>query len=418
MEGCKLNYIVLLFLITTTLFGSQDTNTSVKVIEEEQSGLVKVEDATQISEKELRKKAKKFDETQHTKVGIDEQEKLNLAKLQKPWEELSPKADRYDWVQTKKGEWFKGRIISLYDDRLEFDSEEMDEHTFKMKKIRQIKSYRVMSVNIENIAIFSGILRYKDGKVTVIQGEHTYDFDIKDVISIAPEGEREVDLWSGKITLSLDTRRGNTNQSDFAFDGRVIRRTSHSILELKYLGRVSSREKKLTANNQRFNQRYDYYQTRFFFWTPLATEYYSDKFRNINHQITAGTGAGYTFFKEGDDEWKISTGPSAIYTRFESTTIENKQSHTTLALEVSTDLSLEINKVTDLKYSYKFTLSDKETGRYKHHMVTTLENELTSWLDFDVSLIWDYLHVPQEKEDGEIPKRNDVQLLVGLGIDF
>lgn len=395
-----MRYCIIVLVFIASVYNLQASGV---VVQETQDGIIKVQDNSGMSEEELRKKAEKLD----TKT-----------KQKQSWESLSPKADRYDWVQTKSGEWFKGKIIGLYNDHLEFDSKEVGDYTFKMKDVQQIKSHSLMSVNIENRAVFSGILRYKDNTVTVIQGKHAYDFNIDDVVSIAPEGNREVDYWSGKITLSMDTRKGNTDQSDFAFDGKVIRRTADSILELKYLGRVSTREGELTANNQRFNQKYDLYQTRYFFWTPLVTEYYSDQFRNIKDQLTVGAGAGYTFFKKGDDELKLSVGPSVIYTQFESTNTAGQKSHTTGALEVSSELSFGINTMTDLKYNYKFTLSDKITGRYKHHMVTTLENEITSWLDFDVSLIWDYLHVPQPKEDGLIPKKNDVQLLVGIGIEF
>src|SRR5262245_20862292 len=36
-------------------------------------------------------------------------------------------ADKLDWVQMTSGEWLRGEIISLYDEVLEFDSEEFED---------------------------------------------------------------------------------------------------------------------------------------------------------------------------------------------------------------------------------------------------------------------------------------------------
>lgn len=47
-------------------------------------------------------------------------------------------------------------------------------------------------------------------------------------------------------------------------------------------------------------------------------------------------------------------------------------------------------------------MSQKRT--YKHHMVTTLENDLTSWLDIDITFIWDYKKHPKANEDESIPE--------------
>ena len=51
-------------------------------------------------------------------------------------------------------------------------------------------------------------------------------------------------------------------------------------------------------------------------------------------------------------------------------------------------------------------------------MVSTLENEITSWLDLDFTIVWDYLLKPEKTANGEIPKKSDFQFLVGLGVEF
>lgn len=409
MEGFKMRLIFFVCIVWVSMFAdtnptSRDVNNS--VVKDEYTGLVEVKDASGVSEEQLRKKANLLDKNTQTVIS------------EKTWEQLSPKAEEFDWVQTTSGEWFKGRIIGFYNERLEFDSKEIDEYTFKTKDIKQIKSHAPLSVNIENIASFEGIVRYNDGVLKVIQGDHVYDFTMKDVVSMAPSANKERDYWSGKISVSLDARSGNVDQYDYSTIGNLKRRTSDSVLAFDYIGRVSSKDGALSASNQRLNEKYDIYQTRYFFWTPLVSEYYTDRFRNIKKQITAGVGAGYTLFKEGDNEWKVSGSPSVIYTKYESVSIGEKQSNFTGALGLSTNLEYEFNTVTTVKYSYQLNLTDKFAGKYTHHMVTTLENELLSWLDLDVSFIWDYILEPQSTIDKQTPKKSDFQLLVGLGIEF
>jgi len=79
---------------------------------------------------------------------------------------------------------------------------------------------------------------------------------------------------------------------------------------------------------------------------------------------------------------------------------------------------LEVTQRIDYIFEYGMTFSNKQTGSYKHHMVTTLENDLTSWLDIDITLIWDYTRDPEPNEDKSIPEQSDLRLLFSLGVDF
>src|SRR6185369_5914014 len=57
--------------------------------------------------------------------------------------------ESFDWIQLKSGEWLKGKIKSLQDEKLEFDSEELNLLTFDWKDIRALRSPRLQSVWIE-----------------------------------------------------------------------------------------------------------------------------------------------------------------------------------------------------------------------------------------------------------------------------
>lgn len=389
----------------------------------DEHSIIEVKDSSGLSDDEVRAIAKTKDEEEKESLvepdkARDTKSQIDLSKTQKKWEELSPHPEKDDWIQTKSGEWFRGEIKALYDGDLEFDSDELGFHTFSFSSIVQIKSYQIISVNIENLASFAGILRLKGDKLTVIQGNIEYEFDRKDLVSFAPDEKLERNYWSGKVTISLDLRSGNTDQLDYSAKVNLKRRTAASRLTLDYLGRITSQENEETANDHRVNEKYDIYLNRNFFWTPLFSEYYTDKYKNIDNQFTAGFGIGYTLIDTKKTEWSLSGGPALLYTEYYTVTDSKNKDTISASLELSTHYEFEVTKMTDIEYDYKLTYSDKNAGRYKHHMVLTLENALTSWLDLDVTGVWDYILAPEEASDGISPEKSDFQLLVGLGVEF
>lgn len=349
---------------------------------------------------------------------IAQKKEITSSKLQASWEELSPSPKTDDWIQTKSNEWFKGKIKAMFDDELEFESDEIGLYSFDFDDIKQIKSHTIISTNIEDAASFSGVLRLKDNNLTIINGESSYDFERYQIVSFARAGDMERDYWSGKISASLDVRSGNKNQFDFTTQANLNRRTDSTRLRLDYLGRVTKVEKIQIANDHRFNQKYDVYLTRNFFWTPLFSEYYKNKFLNIDAQYTIGLGLGYTIIRKKRFEWDISGGPALLSTSYSEVENNTEDSSSSASLQLSTVISYDFSSQTDLKYNYQLTATDKKSGVYKHHMVFTLENELTSWLDIDLTAIWDYTKEPEKDASGVEPLKDDYQFLVGLGVSF
>ena len=352
-----------------------------------------------------------------TKV-LDEKAHLDVSKIQNKWEDLSPEPIAYDWIQTKSGEWFKGEIKTLYDDKLEFNSNEIGLYTFNFKNVIQIKSYHTISVNIEKLATFPGILRLKGNTLTIIQGENKYDFNRDEVVSFALDGKNERNFWSAKITASLDLRRGNTNQLDYSSKMMIQRRTAISRLSLDYLGRVTSKDDIETENSHRLNQKYDTYITKHFFWTPLFSEFYTDSYKNIDKQLTLGAGVGYTLLDTKKATLNVSGGPAYLHTKYATVADGESIDTSSPAFELSTKYKHELNDMINMIYSYKLTFASPSSGRYKHHMLLTFENKLTSWLDLDITGVWDYILHPEEAADHTIPVSDDFQILIGLGLKF
>ena len=396
-----LRYFFLLLLPAIFLLAADSAENNGILVDE--SKLVKVEDTSGLTEDEVRQVAKK----------IDKKEKKTIR-----WEDLSPIPIKSDWVETKSEEWFRGKIKGLYNDALEFDSDEVGVYTFNFDDIKAIKSYQILSVNIENLASISGVLRLNGDKLTIIQGDKKYEFPKSQIVSFAPDAKLEKNLWSGEITFNFDIRSGNTNQVDYTAQLNLKRRTATSIFAFDYLGRISSKDSEEISNDHRINEKYDRYITCHFFWTPIFSEYYTDKYKNIKHQATAGSGLGYTLIDTKKTLWNLSGGPAIIYTQFYTVETGHSNTNYSPALELNTKFEHELSSITDFTYNYKMTFTDRGAGVYKHHMIVKLENKLTSWLDINFKGIWDYVAKPTEDVLGIKPKSSDFQSLVGFGIEF
>ena len=417
-------FLIITILLQALLFGVEGDNIST-TNQTKSDEPIEIKDTSGLSDDQLREIAKDSDESKKEKISIkevfeatDSNGSVDISKIESAWEDLSPTPKKYDWIQTKSGEWFKGKIEAMYNDRLEFDSDEVGLYVFKFKNITQIKSYNIISVNIDGVATFSGILRFKDAKMTIIQGDNKFVFPKSLIVSLAPTAQQEYNYWSGKITISLDQRSGNKEQFDYSAKFNIKRRSDKTRLSLDYLGRISTLDNKETANDHRISEKFDIYLSRNFFWTPVFSEYFQDKFQNIENQITAGIGIGYTIINTKTVELDISGGPAVMYTQYTTTSVNVADRPISPTLELSTILDVELNKMSDLKYSYKLTYTDEKSGTYKHHMILTLENELTKWLDLDISAIWDYIEKPEQRADLTTPDSNDYQFLVGLGVEF
>ena len=348
------------------------------------------------------------------------------------WEELSPTPRKYDWIELISGEWLKGDFKAMYEKELEFDSDKLDLQVFDFDDIKQIRTHRVVTVSLmveddsydgllglrHTTIAMMGILRLNGKKVSIIRGDGRVELERKHLISIAYGGENEYEYWSGKFNVGLDIRRGNSEKLDYTAIANLQRRSSKTRLQLDYLGNMFTTSNQETANNHRINESFNVFVTKKFYYTPLFAEYLRDKYQNIRDQYTVGVGIGYTIVDTKKVDWDISGGPAMIYVKYDTVEEGRDDSSRTAALELSTSYDVEVTKKIDFVFDYKLTLIKGDVGDYKHHMVTSLENEITKWLDVDIAFIWDYTQNPEPNADMSVPVKSDMQLLVSLGVDF
>jgi putative salt-induced outer membrane protein YdiY len=166
------------------------------------------------------------------------------------------------------------------------------------------------------------------------------------------------------------------------------------------------------------NSYVDIFAGKYFFWRPVFLEYYRDPFQNLDYRATIGAAVGYRFIDTPKTTWDLSGGLGFRGTRYVSVQPGESQKVTTPALIGGTTYDTSLTKTLDFNALYNFSIVNEKSGKYTHHATATFEIELTSLLDFDITLVWNRTQNPQPRSDGTVPKKDDYQLLFTLGVDI
>ncbi len=357
--------------------------------------------------------------------------KDNTISKKQAWEAFVPPPDNYDWIQLTSGEWLKGELKVLYNKDVEFDSDELDLLKLDLEDVKRIRGHGIKGVRIEGptqtiygrikrpeaITVY-GTVELTEDKVIVTSGEVTREFGRSKLIAIVSGEDKELDFWSAKISLGLNLSGGNTEQVDYAAIMDIRRRTAATRFVIDFLGNFSRTRGIDTVDNDRLNVYFDVFRTRSFYWRAVFGEYFRDPFQNIEYRYTIGSGVGYHLIDTPETEWDITVGLAYQETQFNSVEVGEDPVASTPALAIGTLYETELSKTVDWDINYSFILVNEQSGQYTHHFVTSLETELTSWLDFDISFVWDRIEKPTANADGTVPEPDDYKLIFSLGVDY
>ncbi len=335
------------------------------------------------------------------------------------WATAQPGDIEADWVQTTSGEWLTGEIILFHDYELEFDSDEFGVVKINIDNIQYLKSYWPQVIRFEGLIKTTGTIELTGEKIIITSyDEKKRVFSRQDLVSMTAGEDTESSYWHASVTLGGNIRQGNSDEINYNARTNIKRQTTGSRFLFDYIGNFSTVDSERTVNNHRANSNYDIFKNRYFFWQPVFGEYFRDRFQNIDSRVLVGTGAGYFIIRTSKTDWDISGGPAAQRTRFETVQPGEETDKTTASLSINSNFDTKINSRVDFIHTYNIAIVDQDSGGYTHHMVTTLETEITGALDFDVSFVWDHTSKPTTRDDGTIPVRNDTQIIFGLKYEY
>ena len=336
-----------------------------------------------------------------------------------PWTDgFEPAPGAYTWIQLTSDEWLKGEVITLYDETLTFDSDNLGELRLDLEDVRHLFGYGSFEVTVLGRAPIGGELRISEQQIVITAASESFEVPRSDLIAVTPLADREIDRWSGDIGFGLNVRRGNSDISEGNLMVGFKRRTPVSRLIFDYLGSVNETEGERVADSHRASLGLDRFSGGRFFWRPIGFQYYQDVFQNIRHQATADTGIGYQMIDSPRVEWDIQGGVGVNYLRNVSVAAGESSDEVSPVATLGSDLTVELTSWIDYELFINMTFLNEQSGQYQHHIVSTLSTDVIKDVDLDVSFIWERTQKPQERIDTSIPEKDDFRLLVSIGYDF
>jgi len=342
----------------------------------------------------------------------------NTSTMAISWKPPGVGTDGADWVQLKSGEWLRGQIKYIQNKEVEFDSDELEQQTLKLKNIRNLYTAHRMFTRFDyGLPLYGKVVISND--VVTVDAQPPVDRSRDDLIGITHGGgQTGLRNWSGDFSLGMNLQSGNNEQTTVTTSAELARRTPSTTLLFDYLGNYSQVNNVQSANNDRVNISFDVRLNHDWFVRPLQFEYYHDSLANISYRLTDGVSAGYYIFDRTGLEWTVSAGPGYQLTRFATVEPGQSDTATTPAGVFNSNFKQDITKRLTFIQNWQSTFTDEKSGAYTHHAVTTLEFEIKRHLNLDVSFIWDYLQNPEAKSGGEVPQNSDYYLTVGFGVRF
>lgn len=327
---------------------------------------------------------------------------------------------QFDWLKLTSGEWLKGDIIVMYDDELEFESDQFGKQIFDWENVEELRSRYDQQIRFANGLIKRGFLIVSNNHVILISGGKEEHYPLTDLLSISPSTEKRKNLWNGKVSLGIDINRGNTKQLDYSASIKLERSTPYTRLKADYIFNYSEsielETQQVRRNNSRFSASIDWFYNKYVFFRVLDYEYLADLQQNINSRNTLGLSIGYHLFDNKRLGWDLTLGPSYQITNYSIITdlVDQRSAVIAFGSALEYQISSKINFIVD----YQLQFVEKKSGKRNSFFKTIVEFDLNDKFDIDFGFYLDRIASPVQLAEAAPIKSNDYKLMISLGYDY
>ena len=325
----------------------------------------------------------------------------------------------WDWIKLTSGEWLKGEVKVLNQEKLDFESDELDDLSLDWDKVAELVSGEFFTVRLVDRTTVTGVPHIVGHKLELrTPGGGRTDYARKEIQSFIRGEPTEANYWSGRIRLGLTAREGNTDQIDNTANLNTTRRTSLSRLALSLDSVVSNVSGVENANNQTLQGSFDLYLTPRFYATPLGFEFFRDRIQNIDLRATPYAGLGYSLLDTATKEWDLSGGLGYRLTNFDSVAMGQSGSTETTTALLGSKYTQDLTQDIELEVSYGVQIGLEDTNDTNQNFQALLTFEFVWDLDFTVDLVWKRIGQPEQDSLGDTPDKNDLRIDIGLSWSF
>ena len=330
--------------------------------------------------------------------------------------ELKPA--KWDWVLLNTGEWLKGTIDGIRNDHMEFDSDKFDDLQIKMKDVVRTYSITRNTFVLTEQRVIIGVGEITRDSVVIEKESGREVYPREELISLSVGDRTEWKLWSGKTSMGISSSSGNTSQLNANIQASLRRRGAFLRMETIYYGNFGQSNGETNVENQRMSFQADLFVKDRFFLIPAVLDFYTDAFANIDFRIKPGAGMGYQIAQKADIDWEVTVLGQYQYLSFISTAVGEKSTSDSFAISAATNATWDITDDITLDTSYGLTLPTSGDSKLDQQATISLEIDITKYLTVNSTLNWTRIGNPQQQANGAIPKKNDLAMSVGLGLNF
>jgi uncharacterized protein DUF481 len=332
------------------------------------------------------------------------------------WAPPTPGQGKFDWIQLVSGEWLGGELKAMRDGSLEFDSDKLDLLKLDWSDVKGLRSPRSLEYVFDDRRTAVGPAVMSGGTIGVGTGGEQYP--ASQLLSIVPGATSEWDRWSGKFSLGIVVRSGNTNQRDYNSILSLRRETGRTRFDVNGSVNYGTLESEKNIDNRQADAQLDVFLTKRLYVIPIAASAYADEFQNIDLRSTVSAGFGYDVVDKAKVDWTVGISVVSLPPNYSS--VEAGESDVVEAGTVIPTTLLEWDPNGDIETSldYRLTVNTETIKDAYHHMVALVDVDLTTLLDLAFSATWDHAETPRRDENGDLPKRDDLRISFGLGLDF
>jgi hypothetical protein len=238
------------------------------------------------------------------------------------------------------------------------------------------------------------------------------------LMAIMKGKEEERDYWSGKLNLGLTVLMGNTEQATLTSSGYIRRESTKSWLNFAHNGTFGQVSGEMNVQKLNSSVGLNIFLSKRWYITPIWAIATHDRFQNIDIRVIPGAGAGLHVFKTKVVEWDIDAGLGYQYQKYRSVEPGEDQTLHDGAAAVSTRLELDLGALVDFELSWWSIFVYTNWDTTSHHGAAMLEFEVTDVFEITISAIYDRIEQPVAEENGDVPESNDLQLTVGMMVEF
>lgn len=115
--------------------------------------------------------------------------------------------DGTDWLRLTSGEWLRGEMKAMYNEKLEFKSDKLGLQLIKWSDVHALVTSTAVRVRLRGGEHLAGKLRIDPHTLSLDTGEMIPRADVVTLMSGRPNWR---DYWSARLSLGANWRAGNT----------------------------------------------------------------------------------------------------------------------------------------------------------------------------------------------------------------